>query len=68
MRLRVIAARSAALSLDRSVPFGMCWRNRPLVLSLEGRCRGCGDRRMDLDAGGDRELGLAGHLLALVRR
>ena len=68
MGLRAIAARSAALSLDRSVPFGMCWRNRPLVFSWERRCRGGGDRRIDLDAGGDRELGLAGHLLALVRR
>ena len=40
LRLRAMRARSLALRIERSVPFGMYWRRRPLVFSFEPRCQG----------------------------
>jgi len=41
----------AAVCWDRSVPLGRYSRSRPLVFSLEPRCQGAWDQRVDLDPG-----------------
>src|SRR5690606_32278039 len=49
LRVWAIAATSSADHLERSVPFGKYWRNRPLVFSLVPRCHGlCGSAKNTL--------------------
>ncbi len=55
------------LTSPRSVPFGMNWRNRPLVFSLLPRCQGaCGSSEPDVDLQPPCQFGVAGHLGAAV--
>ena len=51
---------------DRSVPLGMYWRSSHSVLVGSALPRLVWIAEVDLDAGGDRELRVVGHLLALV--
>ncbi len=45
-RLRAMRSRSLVLNSERSVPFGMYWRNNPFVFSFEPRCQGlCGSQK-----------------------
>jgi hypothetical protein len=49
------------------VPLGKYWRSSPLVFSLVPRCQGlCGSQQVDRQAGIDAQLGVLGHLGALV--
>ena len=51
------------------MPFGKYWRNRPFVFSfVPALPRALRVAEVDLDTGGDRELGVLGHLFALVPR
>ena len=46
LRLFAMRLRSPRVRSDRSVPFGMYWRNSPLVFSFEPRCQGlCGSQK-----------------------
>ena len=52
-----------------SVPFGKYWRSSPFVFSFDPALpRRFGVAEVDLDAGIDRELGVLGHLFALIPR
>ena len=63
------ASRSCWVWMHRSVPFGKYWRNRPLVFSfLSALPWRLGIAEVELDTGIDRELGVLGHLFALVPR
>ena len=60
-------SRSGRVWVDGLVPLGRYWRRRPLVFSLLPRCHGLrGIAEEHRDAGGHAELGVAGHLGALV--
>ena len=66
LRLAAMRARSAAEWTDRSVPLGRYWRSSPMVFSFEPRCQGVRVAEVDRDAGGDGEVGVVGHLHALI--
>ena len=59
---------SAAVWTERSVSFGRYWRSNPLVFSLEPRCHGERIAEVDGHARGHRDVGVVGHLAALVPR
>ena len=62
-----IASRAGWSSWRRSALLGRYWRSRPLVFSLLPRCQGLrGSQKYTWTPVVDRELGVLGHLLALI--